>query len=370
MYTIEDLLKVMAEAKASDLYISMGAYPMLKISGENIPLEMDKITPEILASLKNTTLSEEQQRIFAEEHELDFSYSLPGVGRFRVNFFRQRNSDSFVVRRILSKVKTFEELNVNPLLGELVLKERGLILVVGATGSGKSTTMAAMVDHRNTNLTGHILTLEDPIEFLHNHKKGIVSQREIGEDSDSFHKALKSALRESLSMLLIGEIRDRTTMSAALNFSETGHLVISTLHANNAYQTTERIMSFYDPSQHEMVRLQLSQNLHAVIAQRLVPTLDGNRTAALEILVSTARVRDLIHKGEFHLLRYTIKSSTSEGMELFDQSLYHLFKEEKISEETAIRFADSPTDLKLLIMSKEEQMFTQKIELADEAWED
>lgn len=369
MYSLDELLQVMVETKASDMYITPGAYPMLKIAGQTLPLEKAKITPEVLSHLTETTLDEEQRRIFSKEHELDFSYSLPGVGRFRINFFRQRNSDAFVVRLIVSEIKTIQELDLDSLLGELALTERGLILVVGATGSGKSTTMAAMVDHRNANLSGHILTLEDPIEFLHPHKKSVVSQREIGADTGSFHNALRSALREAPSMLLIGEIRDRTSMSAAMNFSETGHLVLSTLHANNAYQTIGRIMSFYDPSQHDMVRLQLSQNLKGIIAQRLVPTLDGSRTAALEILLSTARVRDLIHKGDIDLLRYTIKSSSPDGMRLFDYSLYLLFKQEKINEETAIRFADSPTDLKLLIMAKEEQMFTRKIELAEEIGE-
>lgn len=365
MYKVEELLKVMVEAKASDLYVSLGAYPMLKISGKVLPLEKDLVTPEVLDALKAGILNAEQEQAFAHGHELDFPYSLPGVGRFRVNFFRQRNSDSFVIRQIVSRILTFKELNLNPLLGELVLKERGLILVVGATGSGKSTTLAAMVDHRNTQIPGHILTLEDPIEFLHSHKKSIVNQREVGEDTDSFPAALKSALREAPSMLLIGEIRDQTTMSAALNFAETGHLVLSTLHANNAYQTIERIESFYDSSQHPMIRLQLSQNLQAVIAQRLVPTVEGKRTAVLEILLSTARVRDLIHKGEIDLLRHTIESSTGDGMQLFDQSLYTLYKEGVITEEAAILCSDRPTDLKLRIRSKAEQLYTEKIELAN-----
>ncbi|MCH8011320.1 MAG: PilT/PilU family type 4a pilus ATPase [Candidatus Marinimicrobia bacterium] len=366
MYTIKDLLNVMIEADASDLFISIGTYPMLKISGNILPLEKEKITPEIIKGLKENLLTKKQLKIFMEEYELDFTYSLPGVGRFRVNFFRQRNSDAFVIRRILSNIQTLEDLNLPQILGDLALNEIGLVLVVGATGSGKSTTLAAMVDHRNSSISGHILTLEDPVEFLHNHKKGIVNQREIGEDTKTFHAALRSALREAPSMLLIGEIRDQITMSAALGFSETGHLVLSTLHANNAYQTIERIMSFYESSQHEMIKLQLSQNLRAVIAQRLVPTMDGKRIAALEILLASARVRDLIHKGEIELLRHTIESSTVEGMQLFDQSLYKLFKEGIIDQETAIRCSDRPTDLKLEIRSKEEQIFTQKIELSFE----
>ncbi|MBC8402123.1 MAG: PilT/PilU family type 4a pilus ATPase [Candidatus Marinimicrobia bacterium] len=366
MYTIKDLLSVMVEANASDLFIVPGAYPMLKISGETVPLEKEIVTPDIIGSLKEDMLDEKQRQAFAQNHELDFTYSLSGVGRFRVNFFRQRNSDSFVIRRIISQIKTFDELNLPPLLGDLVLKERGLVLVVGATGSGKSTTLAAMVEYRNTNLSGHILALEDPIEYLHTHKKSIVSQREIGQDTDSFSSALRSALREAPSMLLIGEIRDQTTMSAALNFAETGHLVLSTIHATNAYQTIERIESFYDAPQHQMIRLQLSQNLMAIVAQRLIPTVDGKRRASMEILLSTARIQDLIHKGEIDLLRHTIESSTAEGMQLFDQSLYKLYKEGVITDETAIQFADRPNDLRLLIRSKEEQMYTQKIELSED----
>lgn len=366
MYSFQDLLNIMVEANASDLYLTLAAYPMLKISGQTIPLEKEKITPEVLANLKSNILTENQQNMFTAEREMDFTYSLPGVGRFRVNSFRQRNSDAFVIRRIVSKINTLDELGLPPLIAGLALKERGLILIVGATGSGKSTTLAAMINHRNSSLPGHILTLEDPIEFLHYHKKSIVNQREIGEDSDSYERALKSALRESPSMLLIGEIRDYATMSAALNFAETGHLVLSTLHATNTYQTIERVMSFYESSQHEMVRLQLSQNLKAIIAQRLVSTVDDKRIAATEILLSTARVRDLIHKGEIELVRHAIESSTGEGMQLFDQSLYNLFKAGRISEETAIRLSDRPTDLKLLIRSKEERESHQEIRLLEE----
>jgi len=367
MYKIKDLLNVMIEADASDLYLTLGACPMLKIKNETFPIEKEKITPEILQSLKENMLTEEQKAIFDKEHELDYTYSLSGVGRFRINFFRQRNSDSLVIRRIILKIKSLEELDLPPMLGDLVLKDRGLILVVGATGSGKSTTLAAMVDHRNTHRSGHILTLEDPVEFLHTHKKSIVNQREIGQDSNSYQRALKSALREAPSMLLIGEIRDKPTMTSALNFAETGHLVLSTLHATNAPQTIERILSFYEPSQYDMVKLQISQNLESIIAQRLVMTLDGGRVAVMEILLSTARVRDLICKGDIELLHNTIESSSVEGMQLFDQSLYQLFMDKKISEETAIFYADRPSDLKLRVRLQTKQMFTQEIELLGES---
>ncbi|MFQ6607313.1 MAG: PilT/PilU family type 4a pilus ATPase [Fidelibacterota bacterium] len=366
MYTINDLLNVMEETEASDLYAALGAYPMLKIKGKSIPLEKEVITPDTMSAIKSEMLDDHRLKLYTQQRELDFTYSVPGTGRFRVNFFRQRNSDSFVIRRIVSQIKTLDELKLPSLLGELVEKERGLILIVGATGSGKSTTMAAMVDHRNSTIPGHILTLEDPIEYLHSHKKAVVTQREIGMDTESFKTALRSALREAPSMLLIGEIRDEETMSAALNFAETGHLVVSTLHASNAYQTIERISSFYHSAQQEMIRLQLSQNLLGIIAQRLVSTVDGGYVAAMEIMLTSARVRDLIHKGEINLLRFTIESSTNEGMQLFDQHLYSLFKDGIISEDTAIQCSDRPHDLKLKIRSKEEQMFTQKIELLED----
>ncbi len=366
MYSIKDLLNVMRETEASDLYVALGTYPMLKIEGKAIPLEKEIVTPSIMNSLKAEILDDNNNLLYSQKKELDFTYSLPGEGRFRVNFFRQRNSDSFVIRRIISDIKTLEELKLPQLLGDLVEKDRGLVLVVGSTGSGKSTTMAAMINHRNSTIPGHILTLEDPIEFLHNHKKAIITQREIGIDTASFQTALKSALREAPSMLLIGEIRDQETMLAALNFAETGHLVVSTLHASNAYQTIERICSFYRLEQQEMIHLQLSQNLLGIVAQRLVPTIDGGRIAALEIMLSSARVRDLVRKGEYQLLRHTIESSTNEGMMLFDQALYQYYKEGLISEDIAIQNSDRPHDLKLKIKSKEEQLFNQKIELAED----
>lgn len=365
MYKFLELLNVMVEAEASDLYVSVGAYPMLKIHGETIPLEKDLVTPEMVDALQVEMMSETKRQLFESENDLDYTYSLDGIGRFRVNFFRQRNHKSFVIRKIELKIKALEELNLPPILGELVTQPRGLILVVGATGSGKSTTMAAMVDHRNTTMTGHILTLEDPIEFIHQHKKSIINQREIGDDSHSFQNALKSALREAPSMLLIGEIRDKDTMSAALNFSETGHLVLSTLHANNAYQAIERIMSFYNADQLPMIRLQLSQNLLGVVGQRLVPTIDGNRVAALEIMLDSARIKDLISRGEIELLRYTIQNSVNEGMILFDQSLFNLYNNEIIYEDTAVQFADRPGDLNLQIRSQNDRDDHMEIALKD-----
>lgn len=366
MYKIDDLLNVMVEAEASDLYVTLGAYPMLKIKGEVLPLEKEIIVPEALEKLKTSLLNTKQLNEFKDNKELDYTYSLSGIGRFRINFFRQRNSDAFVVRRIVLEIKTLEDLQLPPLMGELANRERGLILVVGSTGCGKSTTLAAMLDHRNREKSGHILTLEDPVEFLHNHNKSIVNQREVGQDTKSFHHALRSALREAPSMLMLGEIRDETTMSAALNFAETGHLVLSTLHANNASQTMERILSFYEIGKHDMINLQFSQTFAAIIAQRLIPTADDSRTAIFEILLSTARARDLLKRGEFELLRNTITRGASEGMRLFDDSLFGLYQEKKITEDTALIYADRPTDLLLKIRSTYKHKKTRNIELLDE----
>jgi len=366
MYSMQDLLSVMAEAEASDLYVSVGAYPMLKISGEVYPIEKDQISVENMEALKQEMLNESQRQAYQNDRELDYTLSLSGVGRFRVNFFRQRGSDSFVVRSIVSTIKSLAELQLPPILAELSLKDRGLVLVVGSTGSGKSTTLAAMIDHRNANRSGHILTLEDPIEFLHPHKKSLVNQREVGHDTLSYAKALKSALREAPSVLLVGEIRDRETMESALNFSETGHLVFSTLHATNTSQTIDRILSFYDRSEQDLAQMQLSQNLLAIVAQRLIPMANGKLTAALEILVATARIRDLIQKGSLDVIPQAIRSGTGEHMQLFDQALYKLYKEKKISEMTAIDSADHPTDLKLMIAASEERERLQEINLLDD----
>jgi len=349
MYTIDDFLSVMIQAKASDLYLTIGAYPMLRIEGKILPLEKEKLNMDALKALMKEMLTPADIEKVMVQKELDFILSKPGKGRFRGNAFYQRNSIGFVLRRIVTQIPTLDELKMPPVLKDLIMRKKGLIMVVGATGSGKSTTMAAMIDYRNTMTTGHILTIEDPIEFIHNHKKSIVNQREVGIDTPTYSDALKSALRQAPDLILIGEIRDRETMSAALNFSKTGHLVLGTLHANNAYQTLERVMGFYPPEFHEMVRLQMSLNLQAVVGQRLVPDVKGKRAAVHEILLDSARVRDLLHNGEIEMIRNTIEASTHEGMMTFDQSLYNKHIEGVISMEDAIRFADRPNDLRLKI---------------------
>jgi twitching motility protein PilU len=339
----------MNQAKASDLYLTIGAFPMLRIDGKILPLEKEKLNMDMLKSLMKEMLTPADIEKVMEQKELDFILSKPGKGRFRGNAFYQRNSPGFVLRRIVTQIPTLDELNMPTVLKDLIMRKKGLILVVGATGSGKSTTMAAMIDYRNSMSTGHILTIEDPIEFIHNHKKSIVNQREVGIDTPTYSDALKSALRQAPDLILIGEIRDRETMSAALNFSETGHLVLGTLHANNAYQTLERVMGFYPPEFHEMIRLQMSLNLQAVVGQRLIPNINGKRIAVHELLLDSARVRDLIHNGEIEMIRNTIESSTHEGMMTFDQCLYIKHNEGLISMEDAVRFSDRPNDLRLKI---------------------
>ncbi|HDR05490.1 MAG TPA: PilT/PilU family type 4a pilus ATPase [Candidatus Marinimicrobia bacterium] len=353
MYELNDLLSVMSEAKASDMYLSIMTYPVLKINGSCSSLEKELLTSENLKSLLQEMLSEDQIVQFIQKKEFDFTISRRNLGRFRVNAFIQRGSVSFVFRRITSKIMSLDELNLPPILKELVKEKRGIILVVGSTGSGKSTTLAAMVHQRNISSAGHILTIEDPVEYLHSHQKSIVNQREIGMDTDSYHSALRSALRQAPDLLLIGEIRDEETMSAALNFAETGHLVLSTLHSNNAYQTLERIMSFYPPESHHMVQLQVSLNLKAVIAQRLIPSIEGGRVAAMELMLASSRVKDLIHRGDIEVLRSAIEASSHEGMQTFDQALHKLFESGQITFEDAVRFADRPNDLKLKIQSEQ-----------------
>jgi twitching motility protein PilU len=363
MYSIEKLLKIMVESNASDLYLSLGAFPMLKIEGKTIPLEKDKITEDTLNDLEKSILSDEQQMIFKREHELDFAYSFPGVGRFRINYFKQRGTSSIVLHQVLSKIRNVKELNLPAHFNDLVLNKRGIILVVGQVGCGKSTTLAALIDHRNKTMPGHILTLEDPIEFLHQHKKSIVNQREIGNDTLSFAKALKSALREAPDMLLIGEIRDRESMLTALNFAETGHLVLSTLHAANVTQAIERIFNMHGTAYQDLIRMQLSENICAIISQRLVVSLENKLLPATEILLPSARVRDLIRKGDTHLLHSTIEFAKGDGMQSFDQCLYDMYQDKKIDLETAIRYADHQTDLTMKIKSGERHQSTEKIEL-------
>lgn len=351
MYNIETLLKLMIESKANDLFISLGAYPVLTIGSETVRLKDEKVSNEMLIGFRKSFFTSEQEQIFIREKELDFAYSITNVGRFRVNYFVQRGSDAIVIHHIPTAIKTPEELGLPQSLSKIALEARGLVLIVGAAGSGKSTTLAALIDHRNRNKTGHILTLEDPIEFLHQHKKSIVNQREIGQDSLSFKRALKSALRQNPSALLMGEIRDMDTIATAVNFAQTGHLVLSTMHATNTQLAVERIFNIYGAGLQKTARDQLSENINAIIAQRLVPTKDGKLFPAVEILLPSARVKDLIKKGEIHLLPRALEFSRAEGMQTFDQCLLQLHKDGIITPETAINYSDHKTDITMKIMA-------------------
>jgi len=339
----------MVQTEASDLYLTVNRPPMYRIQGKIKPDGDRLFTPEEVHEIAMAIMNEKQQREFAETMEMNMAMSLPGVSRFRVNIFQQRGSVGLVVRRIKVEIASLDELGLPDILKDIVMSKRGLVLVVGATGSGKSTSLAAMVDHRNANEAGHIITIEDPIEFVHRHKLSIVTQREVGFDTHSFQAALKNTLRQAPDVILIGEIRDTETMEAAMTFAETGHLCLGTLHSNNSNQAIERIMNFFPIERHAQIYLQLSLNLRAIVSQRLVPSVDGKRTPALEVLIDTPRIKDLIKKGEIDTLKEGMEQGVQEGSQTFDQALFALYKEGKINLEQALINADSANNLRLKI---------------------
>jgi twitching motility protein PilU len=302
-----------------------------------------------LEKLAAGIMNERQRKEFAETMEMNLALALPQVARFRVNIFQQRGSVGMVIRRIKADPMTLAELGLPPVISDIAMSKRGLALLVGATGSGKSTTLAAMIDHRNSNEAGHIITIEDPIEFVHRHKQSIVSQREVGFDTQSFQSALKNTLRQAPDVILIGEIRDTETMEAAINFAETGHLCLATLHSNNANQAIERIMNFFPVERHAQIYLQLSMNLRAIISQRLIPSLDDKRVVAMEILLDTPRIKDLIKKGDVDVLKEAMEQGVQEGCQTFDMALFNLYVDGKISLEQALVNADSANNLRLKI---------------------
>ena len=346
---IQDYFNTMVELEASDLYLTVARPPMYRVDGKIHPRGEGSFTPEDLRALADTMLHEKQRLEFAQTLEMNMAMSLPGVARFRVNMFQQRGSVGMVIRRIKAEVMSLEEMGLPPILQDIVMTKRGLVLVVGATGSGKSTSLAAMIDHRNANEAGHIITIEDPIEFVHRHKMSVVTQREVGFDTLSFQSALKNTLRQAPDVILIGEIRDTETMEAAIVFAETGHLCLGTLHSNNANQAIERIMNFFPGERHAQIYLQLSLNLRAIISQRLIPSLDGRRVAALEILMDTPRLRELIKKGEVDALKEGMEQGIQEGCQTFDQALFSLYRDKQISFEQALVNADSANNLRLKI---------------------
>jgi twitching motility protein PilU len=346
---LQEYFKTMVEMEASDLYLTVARPVMFRVEGKIRPGGDHVFSPAELETLAQSVMNEKQRREFAETLEMNLATSLPGVSRFRVNIFQQRGSVGMVVRRIKADVMSVAELGLPSILNDIVMTKRGLVLVVGATGSGKSTSLAAMIDHRNANEAGHIVTIEDPIEFVHRHKQSIVTQREVGFDTHSFQMALKNTLRQAPDVILIGEIRDTETMEAAITFAETGHLCLGTLHSNNANQAIERIMNFFPMQRHAQIYLQLSFNLRAIVSQRLIPSLDGKRTAALEILMDTPRIRDLIKKGDVDILKEAMEQGVQEGCQTFDQALFNLYRDGQIILEQALINADSTNNLRLKI---------------------
>ncbi len=349
MFTIEKLLAFMKQHDADDLYITAGRPPSFKISGSVKPAGKNVLTPEDCESMANEILDEEKKQEFLTKKEQNLALYYPEIGRFRANLYRQKGNIAMVIRKIETEIKTIDDLQLPSTMKDIVMTKRGLILVVGATGSGKSTTLAAMIDHRNRTEAGHIMTIEDPVEFVHEHKKCVVSQREVGVDTDSFKDALKNALRQAPTVILIGEIRDEETMEHAINFAETGHLCLATLHSNNANQAMERVINFFPPERHNQIYMQLSLNLQAIVSQRLVKSVDGKRAAAIEILRGNGRIRELIKKAEVDAIKDAMEGATLEGMQTFDQALFNLYKEGRIDLETALQNADSVVDLKLKV---------------------
>ena len=347
--SVRDLLSAMVKAKASDLYLTADSPPMLRIEGSTQPVTEERLSAQQVEEMAYTIMSEKQKAAFAETMEMNLALYEPAIGRFRVNIYKQRGCVGIVIREIRLIVPTIDEWNLPQILKDISMAKRGLVIIVGGTGTGKSTTLAAMVDHRNAHATGHIVTVEDPIEFIHQHKLSLISQREIGMDTHSYTEALKNTLRQAPDVILVGEIRDTETMEAAIAFAETGHLCLSTLHANNANQAIERIMNFFPPVRHDQIYFQLSLNLKAIISQRLIPSLDGKRTAAIEILIDSPRVKDLIMKRRIDILKEAMAQGTREGMQTFDQAIFEIFKAGRIAYENAIAYADSANDVRLRI---------------------
>ena len=346
----EKLLRLMVEKGGSDLFITAGVPPSMKVNGKILPVNKTPMSPEMTRETVHAVMNEQQRREFAENHECNFAISARGIGRFRVSAFYQRNLAGMVLRRIETNIPTLEDLKLPDVLKKLAMTKRGLVLFVGATGTGKSTSLAAMIGYRNKNSSGHIISIEDPIEFIHQHQSCIVTQREVGIDTDSFDVALKNTLRQAPDVILIGEVRTRETMDYAVAFAETGHLCLATLHANNANQALDRIINFFPADRQQQVWMDLSLNLKAIVAQQLIPTPDGKgRRAVIEVLINTPLAADLIRKGEVHELKSLMKRSTDLGMQPFDQALYNLYVQGEITYEDALLHADSSNDLRLMI---------------------
>ncbi|MEX1215857.1 PilT/PilU family type 4a pilus ATPase [Saccharospirillum sp.] len=353
-----DYLRLLAKHDGSDLYLSTGAPPCAKFQGVLKPLEKTPMAPGAIAKIADSVMDAEQREEFEHELEMNLAISIPGVGRFRINIFKQRNEVSIVARNIQTEIPAFDDLKLPVVLKDIVMAKRGLILFVGGTGSGKSTSLAALIDHRNSSSGGHIITIEDPVEYVHKHKKCIVNQREIGVDTRNWHAALKNTLRQAPDVILIGEIRDQETMEHALAFAETGHLAISTLHANNANQALDRIINFFPEARRRQLLMDLGMNLQAFISQRLVPTVDGKRCAAVEIMLGSRTIKEMILRGDLHSIKEIMEKSENLGMQTFDGALFKLYQDGRISFEEAIKNADSPNNLRLRIKLKNKNTTT------------
>jgi len=347
---MQDLLKRVVEKKGSDLFITAGFPPAIKVDGEVRPQSERALTPEQAAVLTRAIMNDRQSKEFDATKECNFAIAPPGIGRFRVNAFVQQSHTGCVLRLINAKIPTVEELDLPPVLKEVALTKRGLVILVGGTGSGKSTSLAAMVGYRNEKTRGHIVTIEDPVEYVHQHKGCVVTHREVGVDTDSWHAALKNTLRQAPDVILIGEIRDRETMEYGIQFAETGHLVLATLHANSSNQALDRIINFFPDGRREQLLMDLSLNIRALISQRLIPREGGaGRIAAIEIMLNSPLVQDLIFKGEVAKLKEVMARSTRLGMRTFDQALFELYETGFISYEDALRNADSKNELRLRV---------------------
>lgn len=346
---LDEWLAILVKFKGSDLYLTVGAPPAAKFQGRLKAIAKDRLSTEDAQKIAYSLMSPAQIADFEKRPEMNLAIVREGLGRFRVNIFKQQNHIALVIRSIITQIPSLEELNLPPILKEIIMERRGLILFVGSTGSGKSTSLASLIDYRNAHAAGHIITIEDPIEFVHTHKKSLVNQREVGVDTESYADALKNTLRQAPDVILIGEIRDAETMEHALTFAETGHLCLSTLHANNANQALDRIINFFPEERHRQIFMDLSLNVRAFISQRLVPTLDEGRIAAVEVLLASPIARDLIRKGEVYGLKEVMEKGVNIGMKTFDQALLDLYQAGNISLEEALRNADSANNLRLKI---------------------
>ncbi len=351
---MDRLLQLMAEKKASDLFIAPGSPVHLKINGVAIPVGSQKMIPDTIKTLLREIIDEKSWAQFEQRHELNIAYGLRGVGSFRISVMQQRGSPAAVVRYIPGDIPAFESLSLPEVLTEVIMDKRGLVMVVGATGSGKSTTLAAMLDYRNERKSGHILTMEDPIEFIYRNKRSIVNQREIGTDTESLHIALKNAMRQAPDVLLIGEIRDAETMTAALAYAQSGHLVLSTLHANNSYHAMNRVISFYPPDNRRALLSDLATSLRCVVSQRLVRSVSGGRVPAVELLLNSSHISELIEQARIGEIKDAMEKSLAQGSQTFDQSLVRLVRENLVSREDALANADSATNLQWLLENQAE----------------